>query len=287
MQWNILLQQINKIHATTFELGTRYATGEQGAFAVTDHMGRKAVLKWRPGTHSLRRCQQAKAVTDLLRSISYPAPCYLCIGNALGGTYSLQLALPGSPPSVITSASLPRLLELNALQIGCALPELPDWHDEVVNTVLFGGDGYCLHTSLQQHSSETADLLRSLQTLVSTYRDAPHRVRDIVHGDFHNTNILVHDGQVSGVIDWDAPFAGDCSFDVATLLFYSYDVPEMREILWQYILERASPKLLSVYLAHLILRQVDWSLRHHDQATIDCYLSRAHAILSSFSFAQQ
>ena len=32
MQWNELLQEINATHMTAFELGERYATGEQGAF---------------------------------------------------------------------------------------------------------------------------------------------------------------------------------------------------------------------------------------------------------------
>ena len=82
-RWHELLQEINAIHITTFELGERYTTGEQGAFAVFDHQGKRGVLKWTPGTHALDRLEQARAITDRLRSVGYPAPGYLYIGQAL------------------------------------------------------------------------------------------------------------------------------------------------------------------------------------------------------------
>lgn len=101
----------------------------------------------------------------------------------------------------------------------------------------------------------------------------------MVHADFQHANLLVQDHQLTGVVDWDGVHAGDAVFDSATLLFYSYDDRAVREQLWQSALERASLELLSVYLAHLILRQVDWSLRHHDQKTIERYLTRGTALL--------
>jgi hypothetical protein len=274
-----LLQHINAIYQTTFALVGQYPDGEQGAFAITDHLSRRYVLKWEPGTDNLSRMQEARTVTDLLRSIGYPAPHYLFMGYALEGIYSIQSALPGSPMRSLTTSLLSRLFELNELQIGRALHGQRAWHQEVINTVLSGGDGYCLHASLQQYSRGTADLLHELQALVVAYQDEPHRTGDIVHGDFQHMNILTFDEQISGVVDWDASSAGDCIFDIATLLFYSYDVLEARERLWDYALERASLKLLSMYFAHLILRQVDWSLRHHDQVTSERYIARGQMLL--------
>lgn len=278
-----LLRHIDGVHGTPFKLIERYSDGEQGAFAIADGCDRRYVLKWGAGTHRVSRMEEARAVTDLLHGIGYPAPCYLFIGSAFEGSYSIQVALPGSTMRHLTVMYLSRLLEINALQVGKAFPEQLDWHREVVNTVLYGGDGYCLHSSLLQYSPDTVDLLRELQALVSAHEDEPHRTNDVVHGDFQPANILVHDQQISGVIDWDAPFAGDCSFDIATLLFYSYDEPTLRELLWQHLLQRASLNLLSFYMAHLILRQVDWSLRFHDRATIERYLSRGRTILQDIA----
>jgi len=281
MQWNQLLQQINALHLTTFKLSERFPTGEQGAFIVFDQEHRKAVLKWTSGSQAISRLERARAVTDRLREKGYPAPRYLYIGEACGGTYSIQLALPGSPlPLNMTSGYVPRLLELNAMQVDQALPGLPDGHQEAISTVLFGGEGYCLHSSLEQYSPRTATLLSDLQRLVSAHLDTPHRMNDVVHWDFQHANILAYGHQITGVVDWDAVSAGDCVFDIATLLFYSYDAREVREQLWHYALERASFELLSIYLAHLILRQVDWSLRYHDQKTVELYLHRGIALLA-------
>lgn len=274
-----ILQRINALHQTTFAVVEKYAAGETGAFAITDQAGERYVLKWAAGAKNVQWAEGARTVTDRLRSVGYPAPRYLYIGVLPEGIYSIQSALTGSPLRSVTTALLPRLFALNELQVGRAIPGRKDWHQEVIKTVLFGGDEYCLHTSLQQHSQETAALLRKLQALVVAYQDAPHRIEDIVHGDFQQSNILIHDGQISGVIDWDGGYAGDCAFDIATLLFYSYDVPEIRERLWEYALARASIKLLAFYFAHLILRQVDWSLRFHDQATGERYIVRGQILL--------
>lgn len=279
MKPETLLQHVNTIHGTTFELLERYPDGEQGAFAIIDWSGRRGVLKWKPDVSNLSRMQMARVVTDLLRDMHYPTPHYLFIGCALDGVYSIQTALPGSPMRTITETLVVHLLELNQHQKDRALPNLPDWHREAVTTVLFGGVGYCLHTSLEHHSQETRTLLKTLQILASTYQHEPHRTGDIVHNDFQHSNILIHNEQISGIIDWDAPYGGDCVFDIATLLFYSYDDLAARELLWHAVLERASLNLLRLYFAHLILRQVDWSLRYHDAATSEHYISRGWTLL--------
>jgi phosphotransferase family enzyme len=278
-----LLQHINVLHQTTLTLVEKYPDGEQGAFVVADHLNRRWVLKWAPGLRSLQWMQGAKTVTDLLRSIGYPAPDYLLIGKIPEGIYSLQSVLPGSPLRMLTPPLVPRLLELNELQVGRAIVGRKDWHQEAIDTVLVGGDGYCLHTSLQHHSQDTADLLHTLQTLVIAHQDEPHRTNDIVHCDFQPSNILMQDEQISGIVDWDGSFAGDCIFDIATLLFYSYDLFEVRGWLWKYALQRASLKLLSIYFAHLILRQVDWSLRYHDHSTSEGYITRGHMLLQEIA----
>lgn len=216
-----LLQHLNVLHQTSFTLLEKYPDGEQGAFALTDPLHRRWVLKWAPGARNMQWMQGAKTVTDLLRSLGYPVPHYVLIGATSEGIYSIQHALPGAPLRTVTPTLLPRLFELNELQAGHAIPDRKDWHREVINTVLFGGEGYCLHTSLQQHSRETVELLQTLQALVRAHQDEPHRSSDIVHGDFQHANILMQDEQISGVVDWDGFGTGDGMFDIATLLFYS------------------------------------------------------------------
>jgi hypothetical protein len=58
---------------------------------------------------------------------------------------------------------------------------------------------------------------------------------------------------VSGVIDWVGTCAGDCTFDLAILLFYAYDALDVRESPLHAIRERVSLGVLRIYMAHLLL----------------------------------
>src|SRR5260370_27539249 len=164
-----LLQQINKIHRTTFVLVEQYAQGEQGALAIVDSSGKHYVLKWRPDLEHANKVQYVREVTDHLRTKGYPAPAYVWSGYALGGTYFVQTTLPGTPMRSLTESLLSRVIALNELQVGQAPPGPRERSQEVVNTLLFGGQCYCIHTSLPPHSPGTARLIHPLYHLVSSH----------------------------------------------------------------------------------------------------------------------
>jgi hypothetical protein len=115
-----LFDSINTTHSTTFALVEKYTVGEQGAFSIADAQGKRYVLKWRAGTQNLASMQEAKTITDVLRSVGYPASHFLFIGCALDGIYSIQSALPGKPiyPEPLDISLVPQLLVLNELQEG-------------------------------------------------------------------------------------------------------------------------------------------------------------------------
>jgi aminoglycoside phosphotransferase (APT) family kinase protein len=97
-------------------------------------------------------------------------------------------------------------------------------------------------------------------------------------------NILHAGGRLSGVVDWNIPFdgagQGDCGFDVATLLFYTYDIEQTREVLWERALELSGLAWTTVYLCHLSLRQVEWSRRHAPGSADDArFAAIAEAVL--------
>ena len=137
---------------------------------------------------------------------------------------------------------------------------------------------------MRNHSPTTNALLNTLQSIVAAHAGDRFTTNDIVHFDFTPANILVDGGRIGGVIDWDGACAGDRTFDLATLLFYTYDQPETRAPLWQTALKQSGPAALRVYLAHLILRQVEWSIRYHDQAAAEHWLERANDILRAYVF---
>ena len=50
----------------------------------------------------------------------------------------------------------------------------------------------------------------------------------LVHGDFGANNVLVHDGSVSGVLDWESALVGDPLYDVANVRFWATYLPCMQ-----------------------------------------------------------
>lgn len=279
MEPEALLQLINQNHATTFRLVERYAVGERGAYAITSSESGRYVMKWHPDPVLLANYRQAAQVTAHLHEADYPAPRYVLTGVLGGISYSIQQELPGTPHQVKTTGLVSRLVELNRLQTSRASTQRRDWPAPVVDTVLFGGDGYCLLDPLRNCSATTAEILSAIQALVTKHADDEVEANDIVHFDFHQGNILVYEDAISGVIDWDGTCSGDCVFDLVTLLFYLYDRRDVRKLPWTEALERAGPGPLRIYLAHMILRQVDWSIRHYDSATVQKYVRRAEEIL--------
>ena len=275
-----LVEQINEHHGTAYTLGKRYTLGEQGAYQLLDTTGRHYVLKWHLDTARLSQIRHGAEMTRRLQAIGYPAPAYVTMGVAGSCCYWIQEALPGEPVRVINSAHLPELLRLNRLQLDCAPDSLPrQWPHPVLDTLLYGGSGFCLHEPLRTYSRESAALLDAALRIGERHTQDTCRQDDIVHIDFNPANVLAVGDTITGVVDWDAVFAGDAAFDLATLLFYAYEDEAMRQTLTGSIIERVGRKPMALYLAHLIVRQVDWSIRHHDQDITERYIRRSYAII--------
>lgn len=242
---------LNERHGSDFVADGAYAGGEVGATRLVDGRGRRFVLKLQPAG-------LAPATTELLRGVGYPAPRYVLWGD----DHHVQEELPGAPVASSSAAITDRLLELNELQAGRAVDQDLSWPGRVVESVLVGFTDYMVLATLERYSEQTRTLLRLCGRAVERHAGVLTARRDIVHWDFTPHNVLALEGRVTGVIDWGGTCSGDRLFDLATLVYYTDDA-RVRA----YVEERIGPAGLSVYLAHLAIRQSDWSLRHHDAAT--------------------
>jgi aminoglycoside phosphotransferase (APT) family kinase protein len=123
-----------------------------------------------------------------------------------------------------------------------------------------------VHSTLQARP-DTRELLSMVRRIGDRSGPAIPAGRDFVHYDFTPANLLTDGTAITGVIDINPPvLAGDRAFDLATLLFYHYDHDQIRCLLRARLLDLAGPRAAAAYLAHMVLRQVDWSLRHHPAA---------------------
>jgi aminoglycoside phosphotransferase (APT) family kinase protein len=264
----------------------------RSTFAVAagdDELVVKLVPGARQALHNQRRL--VRLVRDLRRR-GYPAPEYVGMGESGGTIFTIQRRLPGQtlhrgpgmpPDPELFAAVLPSLIAAIDLQRDAGDLAHPPWPAWLLDTIETGGDGYCLHATMRQ-APRTAALLRRLQTLARRNRRDEIRTRDVVHFDMNPANILHAGGRLSGVVDWNIPFdgagQGDRVFDIATLLFYTCDIEQTRQALWERALELSGLAWTTVYLCHLSLRQVEWSRRHSRGSADDArFMAIAEAVL--------
>lgn len=275
-----ILEQINRQRGTSYKIVGRYAQGESGAASqVSDEHGSRYMLKIDAADNSEFRAQHAAHATSRLRRLGYPAPEYIATGSVEGMSYVLQTAMRGKPVrDRVTLAILPQLLHLNDLQRGQG-DLLNDEPERIIRGVMQGYAEYCVIDTLRTYSAESAAMLDSLQRIVTAHGSECPKRNDIVHFDFHTNNVLIEGDHVTGVIDWEGSESGDCAFDLATMLFYAWPFEEFREQLMRALLERTTRGAAAIYLAHMIVRQLDWSMRHHPREAVDRYMNTARAMM--------
>jgi Ser/Thr protein kinase RdoA (MazF antagonist) len=246
--------------------------GESGCtHSVLDDQGSEFILKWSEGSEF--RVRQALEITRRLRALGYPAPEFTVAGSGSGLRYLVQRMLPGRPGAALTPALLERVVELNRLQHEAASEFAEGWPARIVESVEKGFEDWCVHASLATYSRQTAALLAEVRGTVAMVAGAHFRTNDAVHFDFSTANILVEHGEVSGVIDWNGCCAGDRGFDLTTLAFYALEDPGVATWLLDRACKISGPLGVALYLAHMIVRQLDWSIRNHDQPTVTRYLN--------------
>ncbi|MEV4514778.1 phosphotransferase [Dactylosporangium sp. NPDC049525] len=256
--------------------------GEVGAGYVLLPDGRRAVLS------SGRR--ESAALVDLARAAGVPAPRYELVTEVAGATVVVQELLPGHPPAAVDRAVVDGMLAVSARCTGLlrdsGLPQRELYlHRD--------GPGFCLHGSLEGHSARTAALLATVRAV--PLDELPGD--DLVHLDYHPHNILVTteeatgeaaedttdgttDGTggrvITGVVDWDGAGRGTRAFDLVTLLFWlSRHAPHLAPPVRAAAAALAPPEVLVACWAHMALRQVDWSIRHHTAEEVDAWLTVA------------
>jgi len=240
--------------------------GEVGAAYVRWPDGRRSVLN--------SGSPHAGPLLDLARAAGLPAPRYELVTELGGTTVIVQQRLPGAPPTTVDDDLVDQLAGFNDRCAGllAGRPDLPA-------PGLFlttDGPGFCLHEPLAAHSPRSARLLERIHEIGAT--TPPVTGDDLVHLDFHPGNTLVENGHLTGVIDWDGAARGDRHFDLVTLAFNltGSGTPHLAGRLHDRLAHLDEDRRRS-YWAHMSLRQVDWSIRHHDDQTVNHWLTVAES----------
>jgi hypothetical protein len=241
------------------EVGARYAAGADGEGYV---------YKCVEGKDGMARARQVVDQVALLRARGYPAPRYfppLQVSDDGDGTVVLaQQRVAGSWSDHIDGALVERVKGLNDIQAGLGSGDGAQWSDFIASTLVEGANDYCRHDTLRGHGGELTRLLSWVESVGRSMGRLPGD--DLVHFDFHHRNILRTPSGDVAVVDWEGIRPGDRTFDLVTFCFgmsHALGHEGLADSLWVRAEELAPAGVLTAYVAHMALRRVDWTLRHH------------------------
>ena len=234
-----------------------------------------AYVRWPDGRRSVLTEGRSRTgpLLDLARAAGIPTARYELSAHIDGARIVVQQRLPGTPPATVDAALVHAMIGLNLRLTGLltSYPAAP--HIDLCLST--DGPGFCLHEPLRTHSRRTARLLDWIHEVGVSAPDVGGD--DLVHFDYHLGNILISGERISGVIDWDGASRGDRRLDLVTLRFdLSWRAPHLTGPLDER-LSAVPADRLRAYWAHMSLRHVDWSIRHHDSETVDRWLSIAES----------
>lgn len=261
--------------------------GEVGAAYVEWPDGRTGVL-----TRSAAPAAELERTGRLLASAAaagLPVPAYQTVVDLGAERVIIQQWLAGAVPAEVDNRLVADLLDLveRFKGLGEDGPQLELYLSS-------SGPGFCLHETLTAYDDRSRRLLARIREIGA---DRPEPGDDLVHLDFHPANVLVQDGRITGLIDWDGIARGDRRFALATLSFdlsfrlrtgsgcRGLDRDGFAVVLDR--LAEVDPADLRRWWAHMSLRQVDWTIRHdHGPAVVDWYLTIAERGLDRLAAEQ-
>lgn len=174
------------------------------------------VVKVRSNPFADDRATWTAGALAVLRQRGYPVPLILWQGRLADGWFACVMErMPGEPLRCVDAQTLDDLCALVDLQTepgtGSGGWDISWW----ISVVLFDGwEGW------RQQAAEVApEISKRLATLLEPAWGHRLPTQDIVHGDLNITNVLVNQGEISGVVDWDDMGLGSRAVDLTGLLF--------------------------------------------------------------------
>jgi hypothetical protein len=276
-----------------YTLVRRLAGGSTGAHLVTGPDGPR-VLKWEFDPVSKLGRRRGVALTERLRTeAGWPVPRQT-LHDADDCLLILQELLPGAPVTRVDHPLVDQILDLHerrlAVVVDAGDPDAADitgegpWPGPLLHTLTRGGRGYCRHDTLRAHDARTAALAARIERFGHELTAAPvdWPGGHIVHWDLHPENLLVDGGGLSAVVDTDFAVVADARVDLVVMALASHEhpcAPGVRDRLADLALGDLDDPVTQAYLAHVVLRVVDWSIRLDQPAERELWLDLADRYL--------
>jgi hypothetical protein len=267
----------------SFTLVGALTGGETGAHEIAGPDDQRYVLKWEDVPPRRAAREVGVVLTERLRGAAgWPVPRQW---TAADGTWLLvwQELLPGAVVTRYTHAIVDELFALHERRLGLARSGDTDtWPEHLVETLVVGGDGYALHEPLRTFDARTRRVLERIEEIGRAARAEDLGGDDVVHGDLHGENLLQIDGRLSAVIDMDFTRVGDAAFDLTSIALNSLELdaePDVRDRLFERGVHALTPERRRAYIAHILLKCLDWPIRKRRLDEVELWLTHADGLL--------
>ena len=277
---------LSEATGTDYEVVGRLHGGESGAYEFRGPQGRPFVVKWDAHPVSRQLRGEAVVLSERLRTqAAWPVPAQSVL-DVNDVRFVIQEFMPGVPCEQLDHRLVDQVLDLHERRLGLARPGDPvHWPTDLIATLTVGGEGYCLHSSLRDFDRRTRSLVERIEAFGYSIdpEELRPRGRDIVHWDLHAGNLLVGNGSLAAVIDTDFAVVGDAQFDLVTLAVSSVALPCARGVRARLFAAGAADlddRPTQAYLAHLILRVIDWPIRRGRLDEVERWLREARELLT-------
>lgn len=203
------LQGGNETHSFSFKLA-----------GAGDDLSQMLVLRLYPAIYGARNAIWESMLQNVLAEEGYPvarAHVVCSDPSILGGAFFIMDYLPGQPLIFASMETMPQLL-------GKIHAELHDINPEPLIRALqkrgIEESAYRLNNRFDWHVAninKLSSFREIVEWLVGNGPPEPERL-SVCHGDFHGLNILVHEGTVTGVLDWPGFKIADPLYDIGTTI---------------------------------------------------------------------
>lgn len=275
-------EMLSAANATPYSLVGALAGGETGATEIRRLDGKRFVLKWDQDDDNQARRRLGAHLTERLRTeADWPVPEQELV-DVDGTLLIVQEFMPGSNVEHLSHDLVDRILELHRARLGLTVDDCGEWGVYLIRMLTEGGSGYCLHEPLRSFDSRTRAVIERFEEIGRSTDPNDLAGCDITHFDLHPGNMLQIDGNLTAVVDMDYVRIGDAAFDLTMFAIASLGVtadPGVRERLFDLGVEALSDAKRNVYVANLLLRNLDWAIRKSRRSDIEFWLSQTERLM--------
>ena len=256
--------------------------GETGATEVRGPGGDRFVLKaeWDPDNQARRR--SGIRIADQLRTeAGWPCPRQQAL-EVDGCLLVLQEHMAGEPVEYLTDGIVDAVVGMVGSARGLSAGMNQRWAEDLLKILVEGGNGHCMHQPLRDHDGRTRELVARIEEIGRSLVPSDVTGSDLLHADLHPRNLLQTAHELTAVIDMDYAQVGDADFDLATLALSGLEVaaaPGVHERLVSVGIDLLPEPKRRAYLAALLLRFLDWSIRKGRPLEVEFWLEQADRFL--------